>query len=45
MIGASGKRKHYEKWNAQVKHLTSQTNPYLLHTLEVIRNKQQYILI
>lgn len=22
MIGASGKRKHYEKWNTQVKHLT-----------------------
>ena len=44
-IGASGKRKQYAKWNAQVKHLTELNNPHLIRTLEVIRNKQQYILI
>ena len=45
MIGYQAKRKNYVRWNAQVKLLTSYDHPNILQTLEVVRSKDQYILV
>lgn len=45
MIGYQAKRKNYVRWNAQVKLLTSYDHPNILQTLEVVRAKDQYILV
>ena len=45
MICYQARRKNYVRWNAQVKQLTSLNHPNILQTLEVVRAKDQYILV